>query len=351
MSDYTQFEGASDPRGEYGNLARWLADVLDTSSQVEEQIPARKPGDAKLEQLELQLGSNYHLRFYQQLPDFIMALLSQEPDATIRYAPLLYHLAGCHDCHQAYLELYDALDAAVHPQGERPLLGQGTQTLRATPPRMLAHLCKTLISQAESLLLQARHDHVDNDEAARSLLQLAVKMSASISQSAVRRQGLQDLVRVATLFDGPTTPRQDDPDVHAYTPVLVTAGGVRGKRSVRGGNVLERSNTLDQPEIIIQSHNLEGRIVQHGKMLELQLRDLAPELRGRFVAISVILGSLLEPVRWNGGNPRAIRSIAPVDANGSLVTPLGETDMLLSDPEDHNLLETLFLLLEVRAIS
>src|ERR1051326_64068 len=118
MSDYTQFEGASDPRGEYGNLARWLADVLDTSSQVEEQIPARKPGDAKLEQLELQLGSNYHLRFYQQLPDFIMALLSQEPDATIRYAPLLYHLAGCHDCHQAYLELYDALDAAVHPQGE-----------------------------------------------------------------------------------------------------------------------------------------------------------------------------------------------------------------------------------------
>jgi hypothetical protein len=349
MDDYTQFEGASGPGGEYKNLARWLADVLDTSSQVEEQIPARQPEDATPDQLELQLGSNYHVRFYQQLPDFVMALLSQEPDATIRYAPLLYHLAGCHDCHQAYLELYDALDAAVHPQGERPLLGQGTQTLQATPPRMLGHLCKTLISQAESLLLQARHDHVNNDEAARSLLQLAVRMSASIAQSAVRRQGLQDLVRVATLFDGPTSPRQDDPDVHAYTPVVASAGGVRGKRSVRGG-VLDRSNSLEQPEIVIQSHNLEGRIVQRAKMLELHLRDLAPALRGRFVTISVILGSLLEPVRWYGGNPRAIRSIAPVDDAGTLVTPLGETDMLLSNPEERNLLETLFLLLEVRAI-
>jgi hypothetical protein len=349
MNDYTQFEGASNPGGEYKNLARWLADVLDTTSQVEEQIPARQPGDATLDQLELQLGSNYHIRFYQQIPDFAMALLSQDPKATIRYAPLLYHLAGCRDCHQAYLEMYDALDAAVHPRGERPLLGQGTQTLQATPPRMLGHLCKTLISQAESVLLQARHDHVNNDEEARSLLQLAVKMSASITQSTVRRQGLQDLVRVATLFDGPTSPRQDDPDVHAYTPVLASAGGVRGKRSARGG-VLERSNTLDQPEIVIQSRNLEGRIVQRDKVLELHLRDLAPQLRGHFVTISVILGSLLEPVRWYGGNPRAIRSITPVDASGTLVTPLGETDMLLSNPEDHNLLETLFLLLEVRAI-
>jgi hypothetical protein len=345
MSDYTHFEGAPDSRGAYANLARWLADVLDTSSTVEEQIPASEPEDA---QVVLQLGSNYHLRFYQQLPNFIMALLGKEADATIRYAPLLFHLAGCHDCHQAYLELYDALDAAIHPQGESPLLGQGTQTLRATPPRMLAHLCATLISQAESLLLQARHEHVDTDEAARSLLQLAIKMSASISQSVVRRQGLQELVRVATLFDGPTAPAPDDPDVHAYTPVLTTAGGVRGKRSVRGGSLLERSNTLEHPEIILHSHNLEGRIVQHDKVLELQLHDLAPELHGRFVTIAVILGSLLEPVRWYGGNPRAIRSVAPVDATGALVTPLGETEMLLSNPEEHNLLETLFLLIEVR---
>jgi hypothetical protein len=158
-------------------------------------------------------------------------------------------------------------------------------------------------------------------------------------------------VRVATLFDGPTSPRTDEPDVHAYTPVLATAGGVRGKRSARGGSVLERSNTLDQPEIIIQSYHLEGRIVQHDKMLELHLRDLAPELRGRFVTISVVLGSLFEPVRWYGGNPRAIRSMAPVDAAGTLITPLGETDMLLSNPEEHNLLETLFLLLEVRAVN
>jgi hypothetical protein len=43
--------------------------------------------------------------------------------------------------------------------------------------------------------------------------------------------------------------------------------------------------------------------------------------------------------------------MAPVDAAGTLITPLGETDMLLSNPEEHNLLETLFLLLEVRAVN
>ncbi len=348
MNDYTHFEDAFASDGGVRNLARWLTDLLETPAHVAVQTPARKPGDG---QLELLLGSDYHLRFYQQLPDFVMALLSHDASASIRYAPLLYHLAGCHECHQAYLELYDALDAAVNPQGEHPLFGQATQTLQTTPQRMLGHLCKNLISQAEAVLIQARHDHIDSDEEARSLLQLAIRMSANIGQSSIRRQSLQDLVRVATLFDGPTSPGPDDPHVHSFTPALSGTGGVRGKKPVRGGSVLERSNTLDQPEIIIQSRNLEGRIVQRGTMLELHLRDLDASLRGRFVNIAVILGPLFEPVRWLGGNPRAIRSAIPVDAAGDLVTPLGETDLLLSNPEDRNLLETLFLLLEIRPAS
>jgi hypothetical protein len=62
------------------------------------------------------------------------------------------------------------------------------------------------------------------------------------------------------------------------------------------------------------------------------------------------LGSLLEPVRWRGGNPRAIRSTGPVLPDGTLVTPLGLTDLLLQNTEERNLLEAMFLLIEVRAL-
>lgn len=342
MTNTTHFEGAPDPKNEYKNLARWLAQVLGTPDQEEEVSLASSPHVA---QFRLLPGSTYHMRFYQQLPDFSMALLQGDPHATTQYGPLLFHLAGCQDCRRGFLELYDALEAAIHPRGARVLPDQGTSTFEVTPPRMLAHLCQVLISQAEAVLRQARHDHDDQDEAARALLQLAMKLSSHINQSAVRRQGLQDLVRVATLFDGPGGPTQEEPGVRAYTPVLATAGSARGPRA--GHSTLERAE-FDEPAILIQSQDLEGRIVQRGQMLELHLHHLAPALHGHYVSITVRLGSLIEPVRWQGGNPRAIRSVAPVDEQGDLVTPLGETELRLSDPEDRNLLEAIFLLLEVR---
>jgi hypothetical protein len=90
--------------------------------------------------------------------------------------------------------------------------------------------------------------------------------------------------------------------------------------------------------------------VQNGLVLELQLKDLQEALRGRYVTISVVLGVLLEPVRWHGGNPRAIRSTGPVQMDGTLVTPLGETDLTLQNSEERNLLEAIFLLIDVHAM-
>ncbi|HEY7413609.1 MAG TPA: hypothetical protein VH593_00325 [Ktedonobacteraceae bacterium] len=341
MADTTRFEGAPDPGNEHENLARWLTHILGTPDQEEE---ISSPSSTTMTRLHLLPGSTYHIRFYQQLPDFVMALLQNDPRATVHYGPLLYHLVGCQSCHQGFLELYDALDAAIHPRGVRPTSSQGTpRTLEATPPRMLAHVCQTLISQAEAILRQAHRDHVDQDDAARALLQLAMKISSRITQGTVRRQALQDLVRVATLFDGPSAPAQEMPGTRAYTPLLATAGGVRGPQA----GTLERPE-LNEPIILIQSQELEGRIVQKGQTLELHLQHLGPELRGRFVTIMVRLGSLIEPVRWQGGNPLSIRSTVPVDGQGNLVTPIGETALRLDNPGDHNLLEAMFLLLEVR---
>src|SRR5207237_10092774 len=124
--------------------------------------------------------------------DFIMALLKDDPQATIRYAPLLYHLAGCGACHQSYLDLYDAMRVALLPRPERSALGQGTRTLAATPHRMLGHMCRVLIDQAERVLRQARHDHQDRDAAARELLQLALHISAHIQKSNIRLDALRE---------------------------------------------------------------------------------------------------------------------------------------------------------------
>src|SRR5262249_54406189 len=150
-------------------LASWLQQVIrmptKTSPALVTQTTATK--DAAIE-LALQLDSDYHITFYQQLPDFVMALLNNDPQATLHYAPLLYHLAGCSECHESYLDLYDAMRAAVQPREPRPLLGQGTRTLEATPQRMLAHLCRSLISQAEAVLLSARQDGTDGSAPTRS---------------------------------------------------------------------------------------------------------------------------------------------------------------------------------------
>ena len=347
MNNSMQSGGFSDRRDNYARLASWLQQIM---KQPPTTIKPTSTGENDI-LLELLLDSDYHLHFYQQLPDFIIALLNNDAQATLRYAPLLYHLAGCSECHASYLDLYDAMRAAIYPQGPRPQLGQGTRTLAATPQRMLGHLCQALISQAEALFRQGRHDHVDNDAAARSLLQLALSISARIGQSMIRRQALHDLVRVANLFEGPDSSQEDDPRVYAYTPVMTGSGGTRsGKKALRRVDAPLRSPgaPLEEPTILIQSQMLEGNITQDGQTLILHLQELAEELRGRYVTITVPLGALLEPIRWLGGNPRAIRSIMSVDAQGVLITPLGETELRLSDNEEHNLLEATFMLLEVR---
>jgi hypothetical protein len=279
-----------------------------------------------------------------------MALLNNDPHATFHYAPLLYHLAGCEECHRSYLDLYDSMRAAVQPREPRPLLGQGTRTLGATPTRMLGHLSQVLISQAEVVLRQARHDHTDADVLARSLLQLALRISTHITQSVLRREALQDLVRVATLFDASVPPLEQDPDVHTYTATLIGAGGMRGKKVVRRADISVHSldQSQEMPVIQLQSRSLNGSIIQQEHMLELHLQGLDASLRGHYVTVSVPLGSLIEPVRWLGGNPRTIRSIVPVDSTGLLVMPLGETELSLVNAEEYHLLEAMFLLLEVR---
>jgi hypothetical protein len=365
MNNDEQFGGTGDLRGgaagsntPHAELASWLLHAL-RGGLSPESAGATTRADSSIESsaetsLKLLLDSDYHPRFYQQLPDFVMALLSNDPRATLNYAPLLYHLAGCRACHQGYLELYDAMHAAIHPRRPRLVLGQGTRTLAATPQRMLGHLCQALISQAEALQRAARRSHSDEDATARALLQVAIRIGAHIGQSSIRRQALRDLVSVATLFDGPTPPAEYDPAAYVYTPLLTGAGMRSHRKIVRHADLVTRSagqEHQEQAEIRLQSHALEGSIFQQGSRVLLHLRDLDKRLHGRYVTISVPLGSLFEPVLWLGGNPRAIRSQSPVDATGQLLTLLGETDLRLSNPEDHNLLEVIFMLLEVHPTS
>jgi hypothetical protein len=110
------------------------------------------------------------------------------------------------------------------------------------------------------------------------------------------------------------------------------------------------SRPQEQGSIELRADNLDGRVTQEGEMLILNLTDLGTSLRGKPLQITVPLGTLLEPVRWLGGNPYAIRSTGPVGADGTLVTPLGRTDLRLNNPEERNLLETLFKKLDVRPL-
>jgi hypothetical protein len=346
MNDETVSGGTSELQGDYHKLGQWLLQVLQAPTQETEAIlPMENEIDAPL---ELKFVGDYHIAFYQQLPDFIMALLKSDLDAPVRYSSLLFHLAACRECHLAYLDLYDAMQAAVQLKGARPLLGQGTRTLSATPHRMLSHLCQALVSQAEAILHQARHERLDNDEAARSLLQLALRVSAHIHQSTLRRQALQDLVRVATLFGGFDAASQADEHVHAYSPVMAGNSGTRRGATVQRVDSNLRAQPADNAIIHLQARTLTGSVVQQGEMLELHLYNLDAALRGQFITISILLGSLLEPVRWQGGNPLAIQSTVPVDEHGTLVTALGKTDLRLIHPEERNLLEAMFMLLEVR---
>ena len=346
-----QFDDAPFHREQSLKLAQWLRQALmgqtfpsqeNTSSAAAEEV-ADEPSSA----------SNYHFHFFHQIPDFIMALLNNDPKATISYAPLLYHLLACPACHEAYRECYDALGYAI--KGEdvtHQMVNQGTRLPATIPSGTHVQFCQILISQAEMVLRQAHHDHTDGDALARSLLQLAMKIATYITQQSMRTRALQDLVRVATLFDGPQSPGEQPPADHSYSSLVGAGGGTRhGSKIVRRAETIARSsNASKEPlPIYLQEHHLEASIHQSGDTLELHLEDLDERLRGHYLTVSVPLGSLIEPVHWTSGNPRAIRSASPVEPNGSLQMQLGQTDLHLNNQDDRNLLEVMFTLLEVRA--
>ena len=342
-NEYGYIESGQSGQKQAHALASWLLEVMPPSSLSQPSSTSDAEG-----QLELTLQGNYHPRFFQQLPDFVVALLNNEPQAATHYAPLLFHLMGCHVCHESFREIYDAMDAALHPHGTRPVLGQGTRTLSGMPPLLLQHLCKAWISQAEAVLRLARHDGTNSDALARLLLQQAIRLSSHIIQHSIRREALTDLVRVATLFDESQDKGRDtthEQATHSYTPVLAS-----GRGTVRRTETPMRSREAasQRVSLVLQSQTLEGTITQQGQTLLLHLRDLDTSLRGSPVVVSILLGSLLEPIRWLGGNPLAIRSTTPVDATGSLTLPLGETELRLTNPEERNMLEATFLLVEVR---
>lgn len=349
MNNQTPFDDTSNSarsakKGEAG-LARWLQQVLTTPDAA----PIVPPFTREDEQNDVQLSPDYHPHFYQQLPNFIKALLSQEPHVALQYAPLVFHLIGCSSCHSAYLELYDALRFAYQPQETRLLVGQGSRTLAGLPPRMVVNFCQLLISQAEAVL---REEDEDATELARSLLLQAMQSSSYMAQPGMRSRALKDLVRVATLVSGTESP-SEEPQGHTYSLQASGSGGsLRHARTVRKVETSSRPQMTSkgEPAIYLQSQQLGGKIIQRGQQLVLQLQNLESELYGRLLWISVPLGALLEPVRWLGGNPLQIQSVAAVGVDGVLETPLGSTELLLTNHEDRNLLEAMFLLLKIRPV-
>lgn len=341
MSD--QFVGTPDPQEQNAPLARWLYQLLASKQQTAypEQIPVGE--DASLP------GMDYHVKFYPQIPNFVMALLQRDSMVATRYAPLLFHLLGCPSCHHAYLETYDALRVAL--AGEtRPTtttLRLSSSNLATTSPRLLVFLCQLLIGEARALLRQAHRDQSDEDGWARSLLQQAMQMSRYIMQGTMRQRALRDLVEVASLYSTSEGTTPAGKATLSYSTLVGPGSGTRG-RTLRRAEMVSRPN--EQVSIDLRAGSLEGSITQEGEMLILRLVDLDKQLRGKFLLISVPLGTLLEPVRWLGGNPYAIRSAGLVGLDGTLSTPLGRTDLRLSNPEDRNLIETLFKKIDVRPV-
>lgn len=350
--------GTMHPEDEYSKLAHWLQQIMaqPPSSPPLPSLQARQPqqaastrGSEESPHFALSLDE-YHPRYYQQLPDFVMALLTEDSRAATHYAPLLYHLVGCAACHATYLDLYDALHAALEVDESQPqALQTGMLSAGFSSVRLLVQLCQLLISQAEAVLKQAHREKRDEAATARALLQLAISTSTHIEQSAMRARALQDLVRVATLFEYPETPRASSPALHAYSPALTGAGARQGhKATVRKAGLPHRIEAEGQMVIHLQDRAFTGTIVQQGDVLELHLHGLDKTLRDHYASVSIPLGSLIEPIRWIGGNPHAIRSTAPVDVQGNLVTVLGHTELRLDNPQDRSLLEITFMRVEVR---
>jgi hypothetical protein len=339
-----QFVGTPDPKGQYAPLAQWLHQLLAAMPQIaaSEQIPVGEDVSRS--------GKDYHAAFYPQIPNFAMALLKHDPGATTHYAPLLFHLIGCSSCHRAYLEIYDAL-RATQADAARPsttsLRLPSSADIAVTPPKLLVLLCQLLIEQARAALCQARREHGEQDVWARFFLQQAMQVSRHIMQRTLRQRALRDLVDVASLYTTTTAEEAIPPGPAAlsYATFVGSGSGTRG-RTMRRADM--RSRSVEQARIDLRAEALEGHVTQQDDQLLLHLVDLDESLRGKPLLISLPLGTLLEPVRWLGGNPYAIRSTGPVNADGTLTTPLGKTDLCLSNPEDRNLLEILFKKLEVR---
>ena len=341
MDKREKFGGKPDPRMANLPLARWIQAILTMPS-----APLRSDSTSPLDDVG-KAASSYHLPYFQQLPDFAQALLKNDDQATVYYAPLIYHLIGCAACHKAYLEIYDAMSAALAVDSEQQVADNGHYTLALTPARMLVSLCQLLITQAQTVLYVARHEHVDNDAWARALLQQSLTMSSHIMQSALRQRALQNLVDVAILASGDGIDTQN-PATRTYSSLVGAGNSPRAGKTRRRAEMLERS--AGEPIIELQSGTLQGSVTQRGDILELHLQNLDQSLRGHHLQIAVPLGSLIEPVRWSGGNPRAIRSQSPVSELGNLTTQLGKTELRLTTAEDRNLLEAMFKKLDVRPI-
>ncbi len=343
-----QFDDMSSNTGAHKQLAQWLQlilaaqpDAAAAQAENDEVLTSSAPG-----------AQRYHLRYYQQLPDVVMTLLNYPGDyqKLAAYTPLLAHLVTCPDCRAAYADLYRALHPTFVTSQTLPPNNYKIPALAAIPSGSLVHLCHSLIMQAEAILREAHRRQRDDSAAARSLLQQAMRFSLGITQREMRGQALSDLVRVATLFDGPHSPGEQTPAPYAYTSLAGAGGPRRGTRTIRRGGMATRSHDTpsDTPTIYLQARHLEGSITQEGDTLILHLHDLDKALRGHHLLIAVPLGVIIEPVQWLGGNPKAIRSIAPVTAGGTLDTPLGTTSLNLADHEDRGMLEVMFMLLEVR---
>lgn len=337
MSD--QFVGKPDPREQNTVLAQWLYQLLaDRPHAVNtEQIPVGE--DASFP------GADYHASFYPQIPNFAMALLRQDVTAVTHYSPLLFHLMGCPTCHRAYLEIYDALRATRDDLRTTAWRVPSTASLATTSPKLLVFLCQLLIGQARAELRQAHRERGDNDAWARSLLQQAMQISRYIMQGTLRQRAMRDLVEVASLYSDSVASDSHGPATLSYAALVGNGSGTRG-RTLRRAEMMSRPN--EQATIDLRSGSLEGSITQQDDLLILRLVDLDEKLRGKPLLISVPLGTLLEPIRWIGGNPYAIRSAGPVSEDGTLTTPLGRTELLLSEPEERNLIETLFKKLDIR---
>ncbi|WP_322480335.1 hypothetical protein [Thermogemmatispora sp.] len=345
---HSHYEGemAQPQPGSAGGLARWLQELM-----LSPNAPAPSPLSSS-EQLTLLQSNDDHLRLYQQIPDFCEALLKHNDQVYLRYAGLIYHLIGCSLCRTVYVETYRALRNVLEAwplASEQETVLRPPTTVPPVPARSLVHLCQALIRQAELWLRQAEPGEKREDAliAARQLLQRAIHLSAGLSQQ--REQALRDLVRVATLISEHEGPPREPP-LYAYQLRQPSSASRSVRRSAIFSAGLSPTRGQEVPAIPLQAGPYEAKIEQEGDLLILSLQGLPPELRGHHLEAALPLGSLVEVVEWLGSHPLAIRSPEPVDAQGRLRFPLGRTPLRLNQTEERNLLEVVFMRLELRPL-